>query len=167
MLSARAAYRARQLWRALRATVGGADEVQIAAYLTPPQRRLFYSMSLADQRHCLDVFYTLKAWGVSDHDLLVAALLHDVGKGELRLWQRGAYVLLRLLPPLLRWLAHPQGAAWRRALYALHHHQAWGAKRAASAGCSQTVLELIRYHEHPKVGSSGRLALLRAADDIC
>lgn len=167
MLSARVSYRIRQAWWAWRARVSATDEAEVAAFLTPPQRDLFHSMNVADQRHCLDVFHTLRAWGCADHDVLVAALLHDVGKGGVRLWHRVAYVLLRSLPPVLRRLPKKDAIAWRRALYALHYHEDLGAERAAQAGSSEATIRLIRYHERPEMSGSEGLGLLRAADDIC
>jgi len=73
-------------------------------------------MPPSDQRHSLNVYRTLLAEGQTSQDLLVAALLHDVGKagGQLRLWHRVAIVLLRAFwPAALDYLSRGQARGWR------------------------------------------------------
>ncbi|HEV2238004.1 MAG TPA: HD domain-containing protein, partial [Ktedonobacterales bacterium] len=78
----RARYRVWQVWRNLTPRpLDARDEAVLAAHLGPEARRLFATMSRADQRHSLDVWAALRARGHEEADLLVAALLHDCGKG--------------------------------------------------------------------------------------
>ncbi len=159
-------YRARQFFVALRPRVGQAEREEAAAVLGEALFRLFDSMSLPDQRHCLDVYRALCVGGCRDSDLLRAALLHDAGKGrlagvELRLWHRVAYVVLAAVAPrLLERLARDGGLA------VLHHHPERGALLAEALAAPETVVQLIRHHEGshwPDV----RLRWLQAADDCC
>jgi putative nucleotidyltransferase with HDIG domain len=137
----------------------------IADNLTPAQQRLFWAMMVEDQRHSLDVFHTLQRRGCQDRDLLLAALLHDVGKGEVRLWHRVLYVLLRTGPSgLLRRLAQPNGAGWRRALASINEHGRRGATLAQKAGAPPAVVELIRNHQRKHL-SDRRAVLLRTAEE--
>src|SRR4030042_6140545 len=94
MSMGRAVHLVRRFLRALTAHVDPSDRQVIADNLTPAQQRLFWAMMLQDQRHSLDVFYTLQRRGCQDRDLLLAALLHDVGKGEIHLSQRVVSVFL-------------------------------------------------------------------------
>jgi hypothetical protein len=55
----RAAHLVRRFLRALTARVDPAERQVIADNLTPPQQQLFWAMMVEDQRHSLDVFYTL------------------------------------------------------------------------------------------------------------
>lgn len=165
--ASRALYRARQFLSSLHPRIDAAERAQAAALLGQRLAPLFDSMSARDQRHCLEVFRALRAQGCADPDLLVAALLHDVGKGRLdsptvRLWHRVAYVLLDALAPSLldRW------ARWG-GLGTIHRHAARGADLVAAAGAPPAVVELIRHHEGPTEGADQRLRLLRAADDSC
>jgi len=144
------------------------------AYLTPPQAELFRRMPRCDQRHSLDVFHALARKGYHDHDLMVATLLHDVGKsrGRLRLWHRVLIVLIKALrPQLLGKLAsspppHPplpgEGAgategglasdeprSWRYPFFVHQHHPELGAQLAQAAGCSPATVALIRRHQEP------------------
>lgn len=156
-------YRARQFFASLRPRIGEAERDEVAAYLTPAQLRLFQAMVGRDQRHCLDVFQALRRHGCDDPDLLAAALLHDVGKGDVRLWHRVAYVLLAAVSPrLLLLLAATDRPSWRGALARLHGHPERGAALVAAVGASDAVVRLIRGDP-----AEGRLALLQAADDSC
>jgi hypothetical protein len=164
---ARAAYRIGQFLGSLRPRVSAGERAELAPLLSAAEQRLFDSMTLRDQRHGLDVCQTLTRQGQHDPALLAAALLHDVGKGRISLWQRVAYVLLRAAAPaLLARLAADEGAAWRQALWRCLHHPERGAEMAAAAGSAPEVVRLIRLQESDDSGDS-RLRLLRAADEAC
>jgi hypothetical protein len=160
---------AHRTWQFLRATLGRvrAEECALArSTLTPAQFALFQRMPRCDQRHCLDVFYTLHRAGHRDDALLRAALIHDVGKagGRLTVWHRVAVVLMNALVPgwLQRLGARDRG--WR-APFAVHvRHAGQGARWAAEAGCSADVVRLIRRH-HSSNPKDRRLALLVWADE--
>ncbi len=124
-----------------------------------------------DQRHSLDVLYTLQCRGETHPALMQAALLHDAGKaGEVHLWHRVAVVLVRRLAPrLLNWLAATP-AGWQRGFYVHRRHPALGAAQAAAAGCDPLAVALIQQHQsampqawrHSREGAL--LAALQAAD---
>ncbi|MDO8614460.1 MAG: hypothetical protein Q7T33_01830 [Dehalococcoidia bacterium] len=169
----RALYRARQFAGALRPRREAAERAQAAGVLGEALIPLFDSMSLRDQRHCFGVYRTLAAQGCCDSHLLMAALLHDAGKGRLagadiRLWHRVAYVVLGAgAPALLNRLAGGRGGPFagpRAGLAALHHHGQRGAALAHGLGAPPAVVELIARHEDASP-TDERLRLLRAADD--
>ena len=148
-------YRVRQFFGALAARVDEYSEQELLRLLTPAQRDLFQQMAPNDQRHSIKVCVTLRQAGADDVDLLVAALLHDVGKtaGPIWLWQRTLIVLLeRWAPGLLHWLARGSYSStpwWRRGFVINRLHPERGAQWATEAGCSPTTVALVRRHQEP------------------
>lgn len=171
MFLARPVYRIRQFAAGFRARIDRCDRGHVQDCLGEKQW-LFYTMTIRDQRHCLDVFYHLRKSGCSDENLLSAALLHDVGKGNVRMWHRAAYVVLsRAAPRWLTSLGRQGEKGWRGALPALGEHPKRGAELAEAAGVSHAVVQFIAHHEggSPAADPALNISLLRLreADDSC
>ncbi len=134
--------------------------------LSPAQIDTFLALPSSDQAHLLRVYERLRQQAVTDRDLLVAALLHDIGKvtsfGRVRLADRVALVLLRPVAVRVATLPAP---AWRRGLAIAVHHAALGADQAAALGCSERTCWLIRHH-HDAEPTDPDLSLLQAADRV-
>lgn len=170
-MTRRAAYRVRQFLHALLAPWATGDLQAAQGLLTATQRALFLRMPAPDRRHGLAVFQALRAQGVTCPDLLVAALLHDVGKtgAAPALWLRVLTVLLeRFAPRLLERWGREEGRGWRRSLWLYRQHAVLGARQAAVVGCSPLTVALIRrHHEPPREMASEEdrlLALLQETD---
>jgi hypothetical protein len=152
----------RRTWAYARATVSPAEREELGGWLSPRQLRLFDWMHTADRRHGLDVVACLRTDGVEDADLLMAALLHDSGKGpRVRLVHRVAWSLGQKYGEGI-WSLSSHMPTFRTGLGRLRDHAARSADLAREAGCTARTVELIRNEETP-ADDAGRLLL--AADE--
>jgi len=150
-------YRVWQFTRALTAQIRGEEWALVRGLLSPSQLKLFQSMPRRDQRHGLDLVYTLSRQGYQNPALLRAALLHDVGKADsVSLWHRIAVVLLeRFAPRVLHQLASDRPESWRYPFFAHLNHPSLGAQRVKETGGDRLTVELIRRHHQPVPAEGG------------
>ena len=158
-------YRVRQFGRAVGARPDAEQLAVLDHYLTATERRWFFANAPRDWRHHLRTLELLQADGGAVSPLLArAALLHDVGKGHIRLYERVLYVLLSAgAPRLLDRLARPHGPAPLAALHRIRHHAAAGADWLATTGADPRLIDLVRRHHDPP-GADDELRRLIAAD---
>lgn len=154
------------------APLNAEDHAEVQCWLPSSALPLFYTMSRADQQHSLRVCRGLQVLGYGEQDLLAAALLHDVGKGQRRVpfWTRPVIVLSkRLVPGWLRHcIVHPHDFAthhipyWQQALSHAWWHADIGADLAAQAGLSARAVLYIRTHHQ----SDGPAGVLHRVDEV-
>ena len=156
------AAKVRQARRHVGARVEARERDSVAAWLTPPELALFDAMHISDRRHGLDVVASLEAEGRPDHDLLVAGLLHDAGKGDTGLLPR---ILYSLSTAYGDWIGRVVGwlPGMNAAMARLRTHAETSARLAAGAGCSDRTVELIRWQDEPRDPVAGER--LRLADE--
>ena len=119
-----------------------AEQAAVASILAAAERTLFWSQSTQDQRHAFDTMRRAEV-RMADRTVVRAALLHDVGKGLVRLGAVGrslATVADALHVPL-----RGRYATYRR-------HGALGAELLASAGSEMLVVEFAKRHPDPDPG---------------
>ncbi|MFL5760787.1 MAG: HD domain-containing protein [Thermomicrobiales bacterium] len=162
-------YRFRQTLAALTARLDACCAELVDQHLTDEQAIAFRELSQHDQAHLCRVAQRLITEGDPNEDLIVAALLHDIGKvsttGRVRLIDRIAKVLLaRFAPRILARLTARPTHKWFEGLYLAVKHPAIGAERAAALGCSQRTCWLIAHHEDAGQLDDDALCQLVAAD---
>lgn len=170
-LFSRARYRVRQFLRGLRPALSADEIVEARRWLSAAEFALFLRAEPRDRRHSVDLYRLLADEGIKgappSREVLAAALVHDVGKGALVVWDRVAFVLLDAASPrLVEWLAREDGARWRRALSRLRHHARLGATMLERAGSSPRVVEIVRSHTGPLRGDAEIDAFIRADDRV-
>lgn len=159
--------RARRFFASFRPRLDVGDRSLAEEWLTPRQLALFGSQSGADQRHSIAVARLLLRSGYSSRDLIVAALLHDVGKREATFtpWHRTAIVVLEAVAPwLLRRLAGHRRVKWLAPFWAHNVHAASGSEFAARAGATDRTVQLIRSHHSRHSKGDEELCMLTWAD---
>lgn len=164
----RAAYRIRQFSAALQATVGSRETELVTSMLTETEQQLFFAMPLVDQRHSLDVLYSLLSEGHNETPLLKAAILHDIGKTAN---QRSIGVITRSLavladamsPRLTAFISCPREASWRYGFHLHITHEQRSAEMLRRAGTDDKTISLVANHEHS--AGSCLAQWLRQADE--
>lgn len=165
---ARVRYRGGQFFRGFRTGFTTEELAAVRALLSPVELRLFLAMEPRDRRHSYDVLRWLEVTAGSQEPsdtLRKAALLHDVGKGRLGVWDRVAFVLVEAASPrLVDVLGAPGGSRWRTALWRLRHHARLGADALSQAGIDARVIELVASHTGASPSGDRELARLIEAD---
>jgi len=157
----------------MRVWVHKPDTSRAATYLSPSLMAVFNKLRPGEAQHSLYVLDTLLKRGESHPSLMIAALLHDVGKTRYpyTLPERTIVVLTRKFFPKLakRWGAgNPD--SWRRPFVISQQHPAWSAEMVTDAGADPLSIELIAAHQRkldhaPQNETERLLAALQAADD--
>jgi hypothetical protein len=129
---------------------------------------LFTRLQPSEQNHGLRVLQTLQNQGENHLDLLVAALLHDVGKTcyPLRIWERVVIVLgKQFFPNRMKQWGRAQTSSWKRPFVVASEHPSWGAELARKASASPLAVYLIREHQndHPPEASNPLVKRLLSA----
>jgi hypothetical protein len=162
----RVLYRARQFWHSIfiKTDLNGIEQARDR--LTPAQWALFSQLQPDEQAHAFRIFHKLLEQGETQDDLLVAALLHDVGKlrYQLKPLERMMIVVAQAFLPkhVKRWGSLPPGG-WdgipglRKAFILAENHAEWGAELAQHAGASALAVALIRNHQHPQHSEAGEI----------
>jgi hypothetical protein len=140
--------RIRQFVAALRANVTSEERALIANLLRPEEQRLFKRMPLFDQRHSLDVYWTLVRAGHRERNLLSAALLHDCGKVDddgrpIPLLYYGVFVVLKAIAPKIYWRAVQNGQGRLRPFVVHANHDQRSAELVALAGGHPELVAIL------------------------
>jgi putative nucleotidyltransferase with HDIG domain len=151
-------YRIRQFWRIFSTQTSLLELERTQARLSPEQWELFTQLQPSEKDHAVAMFRRLLEQGETQPDLLVAALLHDIGKLRYRMnpLERAMVVMVHSINPKQsqRWGSLPPNGwdslpGWRKAFIVAEQHAGWGAEMARQAGATPLTGTLIREHHHP------------------
>lgn len=147
-----AVQRIQQGVRALFAFAYPVDYDLAERHLDDAQMALFLKLSRSEQLHAINVLKTLcEQVEAPPKDLIVAALLHDVGKVRMQLmvWQKTLAVLVKAFLPDLntRLSANEQLSFWRGAFVVRRWHPKWSAELLQTTSASECTVWLARHHQ--------------------
>lgn len=143
-------YRLEQFRNALKSAPSGEEIESIREQLPPDLLALFMRMHPSEQAHSLRIYHQLQRDGETNRDLLIAALLHDVGKSRypLLVWERILIVLAeQVIPEKVTQWGEGDSSGWRRPFVVAKKHPEWGAEMVEQAGASKLCVEIIRHHQ--------------------
>lgn len=167
-------YRLWQFWQIVTAVpLEPAARDEVAAVLSPAELSLFEQFARNDQWHSYRVMKMLQEAGHKERPLLVAALLHDVGKTRLPLsiWERSLIVLASiLLPGQTNVWGQGEAVGWKRPFVVKKQHPTWSAQMASAAGSHPQAVALMHRHQdtiapNDQSEEARLLRLLQWADD--
>lgn len=144
-------YRIKQFWQLANAKPLP-DEVkgEIAVILTPAENELFYRYSYGDQWHTYNVLKTLESVGQTDPAMQTAALLHDIGKTDVKLtlWDRTLIVLASAFVPdkVDEW-GDGSLDGWKRPFIVKKKHAEWSANLTRAIGTDPLAVKLMHHHQ--------------------
>jgi hypothetical protein len=167
-LLSRSMYRVRQMSLGVRPALRASEVVIVHERLSAAERALFMAMEPRDRRHSMDMVLWLRAHGPTPSASLEAGtLLHDAGKGRLRLIERVLFVLAGVAGSGFRSRLGREGErGLRGALWRLEHHAALGAGRLEGIS-TERVQWLVAHHTDAAPPGDDELARLMAADEAC
>lgn len=164
-------WRIRQFVHALRTRPDPAVDAELRRLLGRDDLwLLLMRLTPFDRAHHLRAHELLVEDGIDEFDVLMAALLHDIGKADdsvrAHAGHRALNVLLgRFAPALLERLTARPGHRVLHGLYLSRYHARLGAELARTHGASVRCIALIERHdEHGPFDDPG-LAALVAADE--
>ncbi len=142
--------RVRQTLQALFAWIRTVDDVLAESYLSEELFELFQTMSRSDRQHHLRVLKYLLERDQTHSSLVVAALLHDVGKTRVRFTipERMLVVAVeKIMPSLYTQWGNGEPRGWKKAFVVSAKHPEWSADMVAEMGGDSLAVKLIRYHQ--------------------
>lgn len=142
--------RAKRFFRALSAKIEDSDRVIIDQYLEENHKKVFYSMSMIDQRHSLDVAITLLNSDKDYNDLTIRlALLHDIGKQVQRFYLLERVAVVVLPRKKMKMEAHPyQTNILKKAWQIKYWHPEYGSIIAQENNFDPELIKIIKYHHN-------------------
>lgn len=141
--------RGKQFFTRYTARIYADDWKFLSKYLNEKQLKIFLELPLYEQRHSINVAYSiLNTYPNAPKELIIAAIMHDIGKGNTLTPFKKAIAVL--LDKFAHKLALKLSMRWPF-LYIYYNHPVIGAELAQKIGLPGRSVYLIAHHNdrHP------------------
>jgi len=155
--------RIKQFFNAIFAKITDEDKAYVKKHLNEAGEKLFYGMKVFDQAHSIAVARTIETFDYEgDRNFLIRlALLHDVGRKNINVFDKVFFVLIsKASIKLTKKLSN-----YFTSLYVCLNHAKISAELLKSAGFDIEA-EIVRYHHEGEFNPSVELMLLMRADNL-
>ena len=165
-------YRFRQLSRDFYQSSTKKCRSELIALMSEGEALLFFQQTQRDQNHAVRTAFHVKQLCVNNQVdpprfLVIAALLHDIGKGEVKLIDRVVFVICNFLSSTLsRKIASNKTNNWRATYWRLKYHAIIGADLLKQVDSDPRVIDLVRRHHCTVAGNDNWHEYLVHADYI-
>ena len=165
-------YRFRQLLRDFNQDSIRNYKPELISLMSEDEALLFFQQTHRDQNHAIRTASHVKQLCLDSaidppEFLIIAALLHDVGKGEVRLIDRIVFVICNFLSlALSRKIASNKTNNWRATYWRLKYHAIIGADLLKQVDSDPRVIDLVRRHHCTVAGNDNWHEYLVHADYI-
>ncbi|ADD02071.1 MULTISPECIES: HDIG domain-containing metalloprotein [Thermoanaerobacter] len=154
--------RIKQYFKAKRAKIYEKDYKFLMNFLNDKELEYFKKLPVYEKRHSLDVcYYLIDKYGIKEHDLLKAAIFHDIGKikAEITPFKKAIAVIFNKFPLLANFL--------ERYFYFLkiyNNHTEYSAQICKEIGLNERIIDIVKHH-HDKIPKDEDIIKLQEADE--
>ncbi len=158
-------YRIKQFYLAINSKLNNKDLKLLKDNLNSHELKLFYSMSVHEQKHCINVAYDVeevcKENSMNPKILLKASLLHDIGKSvnKLTIIDKCIIVILDVMTRgYLKKLSN------FKKIYVYYNHDKIGYEILRKYKYTYKLLYLIKNHHNNQINEDKELNILKMCD---
>lgn len=159
-------YRIKQFYWAVNSKLNNKDVQYLNKNLNIKELKLFYSLSVHEQKHCINVAYDVekvcKKQNINSKSLLKASLLHDIGKivKKITIIDKSIIVMMDFLSR-----GYIKKFCNFKKIYVYYNHDKIGYEILKKYNYEHKILYLVKNHHNNKIKGNKELDILKMCDN--